>query len=570
MKSLNKLKQKKLHVSVIFLLIAFFVLLSISMMFGLLYMHKQKREMLIDISVKNNKEILERYLLEFDNRLEELETYLYSFLYNHNGTSVLADSDDEIELYYAKQELAETLQEIVLLNNTVDGVWICNLEQNQFLLRNAYTGITNQELTAVRHYVIKKLQSKNRNDFLRENKWSLEKIENTYYLIWMTPVKESYCGGWISVPRLYQLFSDSIPLKDTGILKLFSNEEKCLTGENDKTAQTICIERVSEQADIIFSTEMEVDKLLKNAHLSFDYAWFTGVLLFLMLLSFLTYAILVYRPFRRLISELSYIGKAGDPSLRITGDSRLDEIQHLTGSINQFLEESQNLRIQMYEAKLNEKNVNCQYLQIRLKTHFVLNCLSIIHTLVRAKKYDLVEDLVMCLTRYFRFTEFDTQKFVPVHTELEHIRNYAHIQELRFPEVFSYEEKVPESLYELAIPPLILQTFIENSVSHGMSRERPNYVRLSAMVIKENGTSVVHFLIEDNGRGFSESVLNKLSSGKMDSDYSQQHGIGIKNVLSRLNLLYGKKASVSFFNNSEGGASISIKIPYQEYKQKGM
>ena len=152
--------KKKIHCSVMKLMFLFFVVLSVSMVFCLTYMQQQKKEMLIDLSVGNSKETLNRYLLEFDSRLAELETYLYSFLYSTDALPAMETSQDEIALYYAKKQLSETLHEIVLLNSTVDGVWIYHPESQVFLLRNSYTGVTNQELTAVRDYVMNQLLSK--------------------------------------------------------------------------------------------------------------------------------------------------------------------------------------------------------------------------------------------------------------------------------------------------------------------------------------------------------------------------------------------------------------------------
>ena len=77
---------------------------------------------------------------------------------------------------------------------------------------------------------------------------------------------------------------------------------------------------------------------------------------------------------------------------------------------------------------------------------------------------------------YLRFIEKDTEKFVLLETELEHVRNYAKIQEMRFPGVFEYQEDVPIELYGLEIPPLILQTFMENSVEHGLDRDKKNWI----------------------------------------------------------------------------------------------
>ena len=95
-------------------------------------------------------------------------------------------------------------------------------------------------------------------------------------------------------------------------------------------------------------------------------------------------------------------------------------------------------------------------------------------------KIALIRELSENLISYLRFIEKDTEKFVLLETELEHVRNYAKIQEMRFPGVFEYQEDVPIELYGLEIPPLILQTFMENSVEHGLDRDKKNWIRIHA------------------------------------------------------------------------------------------
>ena len=120
------------------------------------------------------------------------------------------------------------------------------------------------------------------------------------------------------------------------------------------------------------------------------------------------------------------------------------------------------------------------------------------------------------------------------------------IQELRFPGLFEYQEQVSAELYDAHIPPLMLQTFIENSVEHGMKRGQKNWIHIQAFYQEQASVPGIAFSIQDNGKGFSEEDLEGFAKDPETFDLSKSHGIGIRNIISRLKLLYNGKASIRF------------------------
>lgn len=113
-----------------------------------------------------------------------------------------------------------------------------------------------------------------------------------------------------------------------------------------------------------------------------------------------------------------------------------------------------------------------------------------------------------------------------------------------------------------SIPPLVLQTFIENAVKYAVSRVNKTQIHLTvnSCVVEDQETVVIH--ITDSGPGFSVDVLEKLKNGQ---NLDQTHGthIGITNTLKRLELLYHYKAKVHFSNLEGGGACITLYLPYE-------
>ena len=79
---------------------------------------------------------------------------------------------------------------------------------------------------------------------------------------------------------------------------------------------------------------------------------------------------------------------------------------------------------------------------------------------------ELIEKMTENLSLYFRYITSSRNKKVTIGQELEHIGHYMNIMMIRFGECFQYEEKVDESLYSFLIPPLLIQTMVENSMKY--------------------------------------------------------------------------------------------------------
>lgn len=559
-------------------LILMAVLLLIVIIYGITYIQNRQQTALIHQAAESQYQTIDSFSQRLDENLVRVESHIYNALYQHKDLSLLNnDTVDEIEHYYAKETIASTLEQIVQLNEFIECVWMYSPagSEKEFLARNDYTGLTIQELLSMQEFITDSLDNASESVFLQQEIWSLVTLNEKHYLLWMTPVGGAYCGAWVSFPYLFGILEEILPAEHISQLSLCSADGTARFSSGDIEVPLlppdvdwasygndhINICKYSNNADLAIEVLLTKQQVLSGWHMEFDYTWAFTILLGFVLLAFALLQILVYRPFRSILSQMKTIG-AGNLQMRVEENSFLTEISLFGHSINQLLDKIKDLNAQIYEAQITQRDIQCQYLQIRLKTHFYMNCLSIIHAMARTGHTDLIQELSDCLVKYLRFVDVDTEKFVRLKNELEHVRNYARIQELRFPGLFEYHEDVSLELYDTSIPPLILQTFIENSVEHGMNRNFKNYVYLESHFMENNGKPGVEFVISDNGKGFSEEDLASFAADPKTFTFNKSHGIGIRNVISRLNLLYNGNAAISFCNNSDGGACIHIWLPF--------
>src|SRR5690606_17602815 len=98
---------------------------------------------------------------------------------------------------------------------------------------------------------------------------------------------------------------------------------------------------------------------------------------------------------------------------------------------------------------------------------------NIVYNLAKVKNYKLIMEMSNSLIDYFRFLFRSNTSFVRLQEELEHTRNYMHIQNLRFPEQLIWRLDAPDYLGDVPVPPLIIQSFVENSIKHAVTMEEP-------------------------------------------------------------------------------------------------
>jgi len=200
-------------------------------------------------------------------------------------------------------------------------------------------------------------------------------------------------------------------------------------------------------------------------------------------------------------------------------------------------------------AKLNEQLSKAQLSALRrqIEPHFLFNTLNAIAGLVREQRNDAAVTMIAGLSDFLRrvVQDFDKQQ-VSLIEELEFTQKYLDIQKVRFADRLTVSIRVPEDLFPVQVPCLILQPMVENAVKHGIAqRLQGGAIQIAA--VRSNGTLTL-------------SVHN--DGPNLPLNWEKAHsGVGIYNVRTRLQGLYGNKFELSLQNGDEGGVKASVSIP---------
>jgi sensor histidine kinase YesM len=268
---------------------------------------------------------------------------------------------------------------------------------------------------------------------------------------------------------------------------------------------------------------------------------------------------LVITPINKLLDAMEHIDQ-GDLEYRIdTAKTYGSEFDALNRHFNYTMDEVKDLKIRVYEEKLKAQKIHLRFLSQQIRPHFILNTLNILYSYEK-EDFPLIQRMILCLSRYFRYVVNANEDYVLLGQEIEHIRNYFEIQQARFLRTFQSEIVCDESLYNCMIPPLLIQSFAENAIKYAL---RPGEVISIAIRAEATADERLHISVIDNGTGISAEALEMIQRFVQKREYQKDLGVGIQNAIDRMDLLYHGEGHVQVSKNEPRGTRVDIVMPIQ-------
>lgn len=269
-----------------------------------------------------------------------------------------------------------------------------------------------------------------------------------------------------------------------------------------------------------------------------------------------------YTPLQILVEHMEKI-ENGNIDEKLPGQLGGAEMSHVAQTFNSMMEQIQHLRIQIYEEKLAQSQLELQCLHLQLNPHFFLNTLNSAYLLIKTGNTENLKSLLRSLTGYFRSIFQCTSDTHALSSELEQCRNYICIYQIRCFKEIRVVYNIDDTLYDKQIPPMCILTFLENSIKYAMEDLNSLCITVSVLKTQADEASYVDITIQDNGIGFPAETLTELNEELAAQPLTGSH-IGIRNLLHRLYYLYRENASIAFSNVDSGGAQIMIHLPIQD------
>ena len=324
---------------------------------------------------------------------------------------------------------------------------------------------------------------------------------------------------------------------------------------------------------------------------------------------------------RAMIGPMSSLAAAaervaeGDLNVEVQVIDSKDEIGIVSATFNQMvasirayidrvregMAEQARLKERELSMEANLKDAQLKFLQAQINPHFLFNSLNAGAQLAMLEEAEATGDFLEKLADFFRYNVKKTDGDTRLIEEIELVDTYIYILNVRFAGDIHYDRMIEEGTEDEVVPGMILQPLVENAVTHGI-REIMGRGEIHLQVVREE--EFIRVTVRDNGKGMSaeqiarilaggtavsageqeektirpggeeerdkaEALMQETQQGGAEDAPEPSTGIGLRNVINRLRLFYGRDDLLSI--HSEGhmlGTEITLFLPTEKQEEE--
>lgn len=343
-----------------------------------------------------------------------------------------------------------------------------------------------------------------------------------------------YCnergGGKWTEDRL-QTYEKTIATVKTG--------ESMLTGDSGQQVVSV-MESTNKSLRYAFITEMpdyrEQTKVLKGFLIS---SVVVGVVTSIVVAFVIT--VLTFRPVRKIVSVIQ------NPQLHWNereATKRSNELLFITSNILSEPDENKELSEELEERVRALRQAQFRALQFQIDPHFLYNTLETI-------KWNAVEEMglgnktskmLTKVARLYRLGLENDDVIVPLKEELEFLKLYIQIVQIRFGDAISFHWDIEDGLQDCSMIKMCLQPVVENAIQHGLRYHKyQGNITISARYEED----CLRICVDNDGQAMSPWEMERLNEKLKTGEGFEGSKVGLRNVNERIKLIYGRKYGVS-------------------------
>lgn len=199
-----------------------------------------------------------------------------------------------------------------------------------------------------------------------------------------------------------------------------------------------------------------------------------------------------------------------------------------------------------------------ELLQAQINPHFLYNTLDAIVWSAEAGNQKQVVNMVGSLSDFFRTSLNKGKEIVTIREDLQHVRSYLEIQQIRYQDILSYEIDVPEGIFEYTIPKITIQPVVENALYHGIKNKRGG-----GRIIVSGGDlgDCIVLTVKDDGIGMSTERLQSIRESLAKEKPDDNTIYGLYNINARIKLSFGEEYGLGIDSTEGGGTIVNIRLP---------
>lgn len=259
-------------------------------------------------------------------------------------------------------------------------------------------------------------------------------------------------------------------------------------------------------------------------------------------------------PLNRLVKVMQ---KVGDGQLGyVLKSPPKNELGVVAKQFNQMSVDLKEIFEQKERMEKEKRNLELQTLRSQINPHLIYNTLNNIKWMAIISDERNIAESITLLSDFLEPVFKNKNLMCTIGEELDYVKKYIAIMNLRGTEGYSLELAIPEEYYNYQIIRFLLQPVVENSILHGLAEKDFGRIRISMWI--EDGDGVIQ--VEDNGSGIEEGQLQELQRKIEGREPQEGKGIGMVNVNHRIKAKYGEGYALTIGNGKEKGTIVTLRM----------
>jgi two-component system, sensor histidine kinase YesM len=363
----------------------------------------------------------------------------------------------------------------------------------------------------------------------------------------------------------------------------FFTEDRILTNVDYTTNEGITLERIKIVDDNLF-TNLYAGNIIRSNYydafgiglsgiMSLQEMWnymkisvilFLVVIIVICVLFFVIYTFisrfLIY-PLNQITSASKILAGSDAEETILQDQDDLLEYSTIRVALNRLVLQKVNLEQDNINKTREKEHALLQYYQLQTRSHFFLNCLKSLYNMSERGEMEKIKMMILAFSNHLRYIFHDNLLLVTLKSELNEAQDYYHIIQMDRANPLLLNLEVDQSLMDCKVPPLVVQTFLENSYKYNPDNKK--FLRFHVQIdqIELEKKPFIRLRMSDNGVGYGKDVLKKLL--EPDEQFEQYH-VGISNLRRRMTLIYQNDYQIAFFNAPGGGACSLVYLPLRK------
>lgn len=248
-----------------------------------------------------------------------------------------------------------------------------------------------------------------------------------------------------------------------------------------------------------------------------------------------------------------------DVAATLEGNDEFADIDRKIKAMATKLEKTIN---ENYIIEAERKRAELLALQMQINPHFMFNTLEMINSMAKQTGCGEIGLISQKMGEILRYNINNESEYVTLRQEIKHIESYLFIQKIRYSDKFDVFFDVPQRLLNCKVLKFILQPIVENIIKYAI---QPNEGTYFISITADEKDGVLTISIQDDGAGIPEQKLEQIRQNISDKTFSKSKSIGLKNVNSRIRIIYGAEYGLSISSIENVGTNVTLRFPTENF-----